>query len=115
MNPTTHAILNSVASSDRELTPAEKILLQRLLNGQAESPASASEAMLMTQKQAAQTLGVSRVTLWRMTKETILTPVEVLPGTFRYRRDEVESVARLGHTATLKIRKETKRRAAVAA
>jgi hypothetical protein len=31
-----------------------------------------------------------------MTRDGVFTPIEILPGTFRYRFDEVEAVARLG-------------------
>jgi len=44
-------------------------------------------------------LGISRVTLWRMTKEGFFAPVEILPGTFRYRAEEVEAFARMGKEA----------------
>jgi len=39
-----------------------------------------------------------------MTKEAVFRPLEILPGTFRYRRDEIESVARGGHIANLRRR-----------
>jgi len=55
--------------------------------------------LLLNQKDAATMLGISRVTLWRMTKEGFFAPVEILPGTFRYRAEEVEAFARMGKEA----------------
>jgi len=102
MTPTTQAILNSVATSDPNLSLGEKSLLQRLISGQtAEAlPKATDDApLLLNQKQAARALGISRVTLWRMTKSAVFHPVEIFPGSFRYRREEVEAVAREGHLA----------------
>ena len=50
----------------------------------------------MTQKQAAEKLGVNRVTLWRLTQREIFHLVEITPGTWRYRSDEIQAYARLG-------------------
>jgi hypothetical protein len=106
MNTTTQAILQSVASSDPNLSVAEKALIGRLVTGNAEGsmPEASSAPLLMTQRQAAYALGISRVSLWRMTRDSVFQPVEILPGTFRYRRDEIEAVARDGHTASLRRR-----------
>lgn len=41
---------------------------------------------------AAKLLGVSRPTLWRMLEAGKLQRVEVLPGTYRVRRDELEEL-----------------------
>jgi predicted site-specific integrase-resolvase len=38
-------------------------------------------------------LGVSRATLWRMIKVGKVTKVEVLPGSFRVRRADIEAIA----------------------
>jgi excisionase family DNA binding protein len=48
--------------------------------------------LLLTQKQAAHLLGISRFTVWRMRQEGKLHPVRV-HETFRYRRTEIEKVA----------------------
>jgi hypothetical protein len=39
---------------------------------------------------------VSRVTVWRMTKDCVLHPVEILPGTWRYRFRELATLALKG-------------------
>ena len=42
---------------------------------------------------SAKLLGVSRATLWRMTKAGLLQKIEVLPGSFRLRRADLEAIA----------------------
>ncbi len=41
-------------------------------------------------------LGVSRVTIWRMTKEYVLHPVEILPGSWHYRLRELLELSHTG-------------------
>lgn len=102
MTTGTQAILQSVADNDPSLTVGEKDLFQRLISGRLQpEPAISTAPLLLTQKEAARVLGVSRVTLWRMTKEAVFSPVEITAGNFRYRRDEIEAVARLGRYANV--------------
>ena len=72
--------------------------MQRVINGEAEIPVASiggtEERLLVTQKTAAELLSVSRVTIWRMTKDCALHPVEILPGTWRYRYQESGVIAR---------------------
>ena len=100
MNITSRTLLQTILATDGSLTVAERTTAQRLCDGQAEAPAGLSagidERLLVTQKQAAEMLGVSRVTIWRMTKECVLHPVEILPGTWRYSFREVVSLAKTG-------------------
>ena len=49
--------------------------------------------LLMGMSASAKFLGVSRATLWRMIKAGLLKKVEVLPGSFRLRRADLEAVA----------------------
>lgn len=49
--------------------------------------------LLMGMSASAKFLGVSRATLWRMIKAGLLGKVEVLPGSFRLRRADLEAVA----------------------
>ena len=49
--------------------------------------------MLLGMTPASKLLGVSRATLWRMIKAGRLGKVEVLPGSFRVRRADIESIA----------------------
>ncbi len=57
--------------------------------------------LLMGMSASAKFLGVSRATLWRMIKARLLQKVEVLPGSFRLRRADLEAIAagqRLRHS-----------------
>jgi predicted DNA-binding transcriptional regulator AlpA len=49
--------------------------------------------LLMGMSASAKFLGVSRATLWRMVKAGLLQKVEVLPGSFRLRRVDLEAIA----------------------
>jgi excisionase family DNA binding protein len=49
--------------------------------------------LLMGMSASAKLLGVSRATLWRMIKAGLLQKVEVLPGSFRLRRADLEAIA----------------------
>lgn len=100
MNPTSRAILQTVMATDVALTPGERDFVQRLISGeiapQGPSGPGADERLLVTQKRAAELLSVSRITIWRMTKELVLHPIEILPGTWRYPFGEIMALARTG-------------------
>jgi len=71
-----------------------------LIDGQVETPVSAicctDEHWLMTQKRTAQLFGVSQATVWRMTKDCLLHPVEIIPGTWRYPFLEIAALTQQG-------------------
>jgi len=100
MNATSRAILQTVLSTDPSLSPVEQNAVRDLIEGRTEAKgdhvAFDSEHLLISQKRAATLLDVSRVTIWRMTKESILHPVEVIRGTWRYPCDEILAIARQG-------------------
>ncbi len=100
MNATSRAILQTVLATDASLSAAERSTTQRLIDGERESPAVAAtradEKLLVTQKHAAELLSVSRATIWRMTKDRLLHPVEIIPGTWRYPLQEIIERARKG-------------------
>ena len=100
MNETSRAILQTILATDSSLTVAERSTAQRLFEGHCEvssiTPVAIDETLLVPQKQAARMLGVSRVTIWRMTKECILHPVEILPGSWRYPLRELAQLAQSG-------------------
>ena len=56
-------------------------------------PMATSGPLLMGMSASAKLLGVSRATLWRMTKAGLLQKIEVLPGSFRLRRADLEAIA----------------------
>jgi predicted DNA-binding transcriptional regulator AlpA len=92
VNTTSRAILQTLIATDSSLSGAERRFVQRLIDGQTEIEAAAptrSERRLVTQKRAAELLSVNRVTIWRMTKDGLLHPVEILPGTWRYPLNEI--------------------------
>lgn len=99
MNTTSRAILQTVVTTDTSLSSLERGAVQRLIDGKTECPTAVADAdndrLLVTQKVAAKMLSVSRVTVWRMAKDGMLHPVEILPGTFRYPYRELAAIARL--------------------
>jgi len=103
MNATSRAILQTVLATDASLSAAERSATQRLIDGRTEVPTvvvcGSDERLLVTQKEAAEMLSVSRVTIWRMTKDCVLRPVEILPGTWRYPYHEILALARRGVAA----------------
>jgi hypothetical protein len=58
-----------------------------------EKPVVTSGPLLMGMTASAKLLGVSRATLWRMIKGGLLQKIEVLPGSFRIRRADLEAIA----------------------
>lgn len=130
MNGITRSVLIGLLTADSGLTQNERVTLRRLIEGLAEesreptnapppvispiksSPIAAAatstpspspvpeQPVLLMQRDAAKILGVSRVTIWRMTHEGILHPVELLSGTVRYRREEIMTLAKSGRQAT---------------
>lgn len=96
MNTTSRAILQTVLATDNSLSEVERDAVQRLIAGEMPAPvisAGAGEPLLITQKAAAELLSVSRVTIWRMTKDCLLNPTEILPGTWRYPYREIVRIA----------------------
>jgi excisionase family DNA binding protein len=94
--------MNTLSQNDRlmrflQATPAQQEALDRILVGQMPAPAPAPTGpLLMSMGPAAKFLGVSRTTLWRMIQAGRLAKVEVLPGSFRVRRADLEVLAH-GH------------------
>lgn len=96
MNPTTRAILQSILSSDHDLTGPESEALRRISSGAPAATDDPQPCLLLTQKQAAQQLSVSRMTLWRLTKQGLLRPIRITPSTWRCRYSEIAEFARAG-------------------
>jgi excisionase family DNA binding protein len=77
-----------------QATPEQQKLIDEILDGRMPSaPKAASGPLLMGMGAGAKFLGVSRPTLWRMIKAGKLTKVEVLAGSFRLRRADLELLA----------------------
>ena len=63
-----------------------------LESGIREKPMAMSGPLLLGMTASAKLLGVSRATLWRMIKGGLLQKIEVLPGSFRLRRADLEAI-----------------------
>ena len=76
-----------------QASPAQLAAIDRVLDGTTEPPRPERKGpFLMKMGDAAALLGVSRPTLWRMLNAGRLTRVEILPSTYRVRREEVEEI-----------------------
>jgi excisionase family DNA binding protein len=77
-----------------QATPEQQALIDDILAGRMPAaPAPlATGPLLLPMGKAAELLGVSRPTLWRMLNAGKLTRVEVLPNTYRVRRSEIEAL-----------------------
>lgn len=62
-----------------------------ILNGQ-ETPEPAAGPLLLSMGEAANLLGVSRATLWRMIRAGRLEKVEIYSGAFRLRRSDIRDL-----------------------
>lgn len=77
-----------------QATPAQMEIIDKVLNGEVHSTViPATGPLLLGMGAGAGFLGVSRATLWRMIRAGKLHKVEVLPGSFRVRRSDLESIA----------------------
>jgi excisionase family DNA binding protein len=91
--------MNQNSSNERlmrilQASPEQLTAIDRVLDGMME-PARPERRgpFLLNMGNAASLMGVSRPTLWRMLNAGRLARVEVLPGTYRVRREEVEEIA----------------------
>jgi len=99
--------VNNAISNERlvlflQATPEQRKLIDAILDGKVnvERPVI-SGPILLGMGAAAKLLGVSRATLWRMIKVGKLNKVEVLPGSFRVRRADIEAVASVSYSNCL--------------
>jgi excisionase family DNA binding protein len=69
--------------------------IERILDGDilVRPATTAGGPLLLGMGEGARFLGVSRATLWRMIRDGRLVRVEVLPGSFRVRRADLEAIA----------------------
>ena len=75
--------------------PDHRAEIERALNGEPPSPAATlrSGPLLLRMKEGAQLIGVSRPTFWRICRAGKLERIEILPNSFRVRREDVEALA----------------------
>jgi len=78
-------------ANDNTIPPDITEAISNLLEGRLamNQIVSADEPLLMTMTAAAEFLGVSRVTMWRMVKDGILKPIEITPRVFRISRHDI--------------------------
>jgi excisionase family DNA binding protein len=80
-----------------QATPVQQAAIDRILAGKLDpAPPVATGPLLLAMGKAAALLGVSRPTLWRMLNARRLNRIEVLPGTYRVRRSEIEALVNGG-------------------
>jgi excisionase family DNA binding protein len=88
------SIPNDLLMRFLQATPERRAASERVLSGEAVAKRSeTTRPLLLGMSASAKLLGVSRATLWRMVKAGKLTKVEVLPGSFRLRRYDLEAIA----------------------
>ena len=90
-------LLKTVSTADPTLSALERSTVQKLLKGELATlnrgiidPHAPS---LLTQKAAADLLGVRRITIRKMSRDAALHPVEVIPGSWRYPYHEIMAIA----------------------
>lgn len=77
-----------------QATPDQRIAIDNILEGKlSHDRESINGPLLYGMTAAARFLGVSRATLWRMIRAGILRKIEVLPGSYRVRRADLEAIA----------------------
>ena len=76
-----------------QASPQQQAAIDRVLDGTADaSPKPRTGPLLLGMGPAARFLGVSRGTLYRMLQAGRLARVEILPGSFRVRREDIEAL-----------------------
>lgn len=77
-----------------QANPKQQAAIDKILNGDVlEPPDIARGPLLLGMSAAAKYLGVGRSTLWRMIQAGVLQKVEVLPGSYRVRRADLQAIA----------------------
>ena len=77
-----------------QATPDVQAKIDRILEGRDDEQARPlTGPLLLGMSASAKLLGISRATLWRMIQAGRLKRVEVLPGSYRLRRADLEAIA----------------------
>lgn len=74
--------------------PDQLARIDRILAGETDTaPPPPTGPLLMSVAQGARLLGVSKATMWRMVQRGRLQRLELLPGSYRVRRTDLERIA----------------------
>ena len=75
--------------------PEKRAAIERVLNGEFHWPAATTRTgpLLLRMNEGAKLIGVSRPTFWRICRAGKLDRIEILPNSFRVRREDVEALA----------------------
>lgn len=77
-----------------QATPEQQEIIDQILDGRFPAKTEVPTGpLLMGMGEAAKFLGISRTVCWRLRKTGRLPVVEILPGSFRVRRADLEAVA----------------------
>jgi len=77
-----------------QATPEQQEIIDEILDGRSPAkPDQPAGPLLMGMGEAARFLGISRTVCWRLRKNGRLPVVEILPGSFRVRRADLEAIA----------------------
>jgi predicted DNA-binding transcriptional regulator AlpA len=77
-------------------TPKQQALIDGILAGKDLNDKPKGEPLLLGMTAAARYLGVSRTSLWRMARAGIFKRIEILPGSTRFRRKDLEAFVEKG-------------------
>ena len=80
-------------------TPDVLKRIDRILSGEIEGATDPGDRRLLSIRQAADALGVSRTTVWRLLRDGALPCVEIRPGSRRIPSAAITEFARRGATA----------------
>ena len=78
-----------------QATPEQQRAIDRILAGESTPPLGVPRQgpLLMTMTAGAKLAGVSRTSFWRICRSKKISRIEILPGSYRVRREDVEAIA----------------------
>lgn len=90
----THTNSNELLLTFLQAGPEQRAKIESILEGRDGASAETSSGpLLLTMVAGSRLLGCSRSSLWRMIRRGRLRKVEILPGTYRVRRADLEAIA----------------------
>ncbi|NLG35312.1 MAG: helix-turn-helix domain-containing protein [Lentisphaerae bacterium] len=83
----------AMTAPDERKGAALRVLRGEAVAREGDPPAARTGPLLVGMGAAAKLLGVSRATLWRLLSAGRIPKVELFPGSFRVRREDLENLA----------------------